>query len=369
MSPNFLARRGWTRTTLHAGDKITISYRPMKDGKNGGMFISGTTAAGKAPDHGRRRRRRTREIDATSTVRLLICCLASLALAAPAHAQAPGRILRPNAVVHVVADLERSVAFYRDAVGLPLTHRRGFPIGASSRATTLSIPGSDVRLTLVQSSGVPASPTWQRLQDPGSVKLVVRVRNIDAAFERVRARVARVYTDGGAPMKPEGPAAVNTSVIMRDPDGYPLELVLQDVPAISPAVPSTSNVVGGWATFIVGDAAASVEFYRTRLGFEAVSAPRPLSAAVLALQGTPRATGSVSAGVRPPGGVNTCGCTNSRTSTAPAWRADYRMPARPQFRSGWTTWRRSSSASRPPAFLSSVVPHRSTERPWPLSAT
>ena len=29
------------------GDKITVSYRPMKDGKNGGMFISGTTAAGK----------------------------------------------------------------------------------------------------------------------------------------------------------------------------------------------------------------------------------------------------------------------------------------------------------------------------------
>ena len=47
MSPNYLARRGWTRTTLHTGDKITVSYRPMKDGNNGGMFISGTTAAGK----------------------------------------------------------------------------------------------------------------------------------------------------------------------------------------------------------------------------------------------------------------------------------------------------------------------------------
>src|SRR4029434_2946220 len=47
MSPNFLARRGWTKNTLHTGDKITVSYRPMKDGKNGGMFVSGTTAAGK----------------------------------------------------------------------------------------------------------------------------------------------------------------------------------------------------------------------------------------------------------------------------------------------------------------------------------
>ena len=250
------------------------------------------------------------------TLFLPLCCLATLA--APARAETSGRILRPNAVLHSVADVERSAAFYRDAVGLTMEPSAGFPTGASPRigtafgtpgatirAATFSIPGSDVRLTLVQFSGVPASPIRQRLQDPGSVKLIVRVRNIDAAFERVRGRIARVYTDGGAPMKPEGPAAVNTSVIMRDPDGYPLEFARQDTPEISSAVPSTSNVVGGWATFIVGDVAASIEFYRTRLGFESVGTPRPLAAMVLALQGTPDATGSMSAGVRPPGGVNT----------------------------------------------------------------
>jgi hypothetical protein len=41
MSPNFLARRGWTRTTLKNGDKITVSFRPMKDGSKGGMFMTG----------------------------------------------------------------------------------------------------------------------------------------------------------------------------------------------------------------------------------------------------------------------------------------------------------------------------------------
>ena len=174
------------------------------------------------------------------TVLPLLCCLAMLA--APAGAQAPGRILRPNAVLHSVADLERSVAFYRDAVGLTMEPSPGFPTGASAqigaafgtpgatvRAATFSIPGADVRLTLVQFSGVAASPIRQRLQDPGSVKLVVRVRNIDAAFARVRNRVAGVYTEGGAPMKPEGPAAVNTAVIMRDPDGYPLEFAMQEM--------------------------------------------------------------------------------------------------------------------------------------------
>src|SRR5215467_9893171 len=47
MSPNFLARRGWTRTTLKTGDKITINFRPMKDGSKGGMFMTGQMAGGK----------------------------------------------------------------------------------------------------------------------------------------------------------------------------------------------------------------------------------------------------------------------------------------------------------------------------------
>jgi hypothetical protein len=41
MSPNYLERRNWTRTTLKPGDKVTVSYRPLKDGKHGGMFING----------------------------------------------------------------------------------------------------------------------------------------------------------------------------------------------------------------------------------------------------------------------------------------------------------------------------------------
>jgi hypothetical protein len=40
MSPNFLARRGWSRTTLQTGMKVTVQYRPLKDGKPGGMLLS-----------------------------------------------------------------------------------------------------------------------------------------------------------------------------------------------------------------------------------------------------------------------------------------------------------------------------------------
>jgi len=41
MSPNFLARRGWNRSTLKPGDKITVTFRPMKNGDKGGMWVTG----------------------------------------------------------------------------------------------------------------------------------------------------------------------------------------------------------------------------------------------------------------------------------------------------------------------------------------
>ena len=38
MSPNYLGRRGWSKTTLKPGDKVTVSYHPLKDGSKGGTY-------------------------------------------------------------------------------------------------------------------------------------------------------------------------------------------------------------------------------------------------------------------------------------------------------------------------------------------
>ena len=46
MSPNFLARRGWSRTTLDVGDEITVSLNPLRSGEPGGMFVRTTTPDG-----------------------------------------------------------------------------------------------------------------------------------------------------------------------------------------------------------------------------------------------------------------------------------------------------------------------------------
>ena len=46
MSPNYLARRGWSKSTLKPGDTITVTFRPMRDGSNGGMFMNAKLPSG-----------------------------------------------------------------------------------------------------------------------------------------------------------------------------------------------------------------------------------------------------------------------------------------------------------------------------------
>ena len=42
-----LVNSGFTKDTINPGDKITVAYSPLRDGKTGGFFIAVTTADGK----------------------------------------------------------------------------------------------------------------------------------------------------------------------------------------------------------------------------------------------------------------------------------------------------------------------------------
>jgi len=46
-APPSFARRGWTRTSLLPGMRITVTFRPLRDGKAGGMFMTGKLEDGK----------------------------------------------------------------------------------------------------------------------------------------------------------------------------------------------------------------------------------------------------------------------------------------------------------------------------------
>jgi hypothetical protein len=46
-SPTYLARAGWKSTTVKAGDKVTVSLRPFRNGDPGGLFVSITLPDGR----------------------------------------------------------------------------------------------------------------------------------------------------------------------------------------------------------------------------------------------------------------------------------------------------------------------------------
>lgn len=44
-SPGVLTRSGWTRTSIKAGDKVSVEFNPMRDGSRGGGLNSVTLLA------------------------------------------------------------------------------------------------------------------------------------------------------------------------------------------------------------------------------------------------------------------------------------------------------------------------------------
>ena len=46
-SPGILSRNGWKRTSVKPGDKVTVVFYPLKDGKPGGSFLEVKTPDGK----------------------------------------------------------------------------------------------------------------------------------------------------------------------------------------------------------------------------------------------------------------------------------------------------------------------------------
>jgi hypothetical protein len=40
MSPNHLSRAGWSKRSLKPGDRIDLTYYPLRDGRNGGFNVT-----------------------------------------------------------------------------------------------------------------------------------------------------------------------------------------------------------------------------------------------------------------------------------------------------------------------------------------
>lgn len=133
-----------------------------------------------------------------------------------------------------VENLDRSLKFYRDLLGMHLVHQQetdaayvgtvtGFP-GARLRIAHLRVTPDDPHtLELLQYVSHPGEPTDRATNRPGNGHLAIRVDDLLAWYERLKAH--------GVEFRSE-PTPVTTgmnvgarAVYLRDPDGFTIELV------------------------------------------------------------------------------------------------------------------------------------------------
>jgi len=204
---------------------------------------------------------------------LLKIVLFQLALAAVLPAQ-PGDVVGFGNFSHVVASLERSIAFYHDALGLdiatppqafsgnPAIMKMTNAIGAQSRIAVMKIPGAAFGLELIEYKDIDRKAGNPRFQDPGAGNLALRVRDIDSVVERLRKASAHVLTMAGKPVAING---TEQGFFVQDPDGFIVELA-QPIP-LPPATDPPGNVIGAGIEITVADTEQTAKFYRDLLGF------------------------------------------------------------------------------------------------------
>jgi molybdate transport system substrate-binding protein len=174
---------------------------------------------------------------------------------------------------HIVSSMEKSLAFYRDVLGLEVTINNPFSgapaimkLGATpnaqSRFAALRVPGSEVGIELIEYKDIDRKPQHPKFVDPGAGNMALRVRDIGVIYDKLQKFGATILTKGGKP------ATINNGayLFVEDPDGFVVELS-QGTPPPESKVPAASNVFGGAFETTVADSEASVKFYNELLGF------------------------------------------------------------------------------------------------------
>lgn len=191
-------------------------------------------------------------------------------------AGAATEVMGVNNFGHIVANLDRSFAFYKDLLQLdasitprgfdpnPSIMKMGNTIGAQSRIGVLKVPGAAFGLELIEYKDINRKPAHPRNQDPGAGNLILMVRDIDATLARLKQGGAKVVTPGGAALEIGGKTR---GAFAQDPDGFFVALVQRD-PLPKSTAPATSNVMGGLIAVTVNDTDATVHLYHDVLGFK-----------------------------------------------------------------------------------------------------
>ena len=144
----------------------------------------------------------------------------------------PFRIIAADHTGITIANLERSLAFWRDVLGFTLSHRAHHTGALASEVT--GVPGAEISIAVLKGHGHKielleylAPPDRKRVDlrpcDVGSVHIALTVDDLDAV---VRVIAQSGWKAAGQPQTlTTGPNAGKRVAYIRDPDGTIIELM------------------------------------------------------------------------------------------------------------------------------------------------
>ena len=234
------------------------------------------------------------------TVAVILFCLLMLPAAGFAQnlplgeaAPAGGNVLGLGHLGRHIGDIERIIHFYHDVLGMDIQGQRNAPRPffttpglrdfantpdyADFRAVILPIPGTAaggkgqaVTVEAIEFRNMNRRQFVQGIQDIGSSRLILFLRDLDKALEKLKAEGVVIVTDGGTPVEVTsryGSGKKERAIVVRDPDGYPVELVQLDVLPKTTA-PADGNIIGARVSLTVEDLEASEKLYTALVGPE-----------------------------------------------------------------------------------------------------
>jgi predicted enzyme related to lactoylglutathione lyase len=178
-----------------------------------------------------------------------------------------------------VADLDRSIAFYRDVIGLeiepgpgttwdsaPWLRRLHGTLDAPMRYAVAKVAGTGWAVEMVEFRDSNRHPVQPRVQDPGAGTVAIAVRDLDAVLARLKRAGTPIVSAGGTPTEFGGGATRYRAMLVRDPDGHFVE-VFQPIPLSPTTAPASSNVIGGGVRIVVENLDRTLALYRDQLGW------------------------------------------------------------------------------------------------------
>jgi predicted enzyme related to lactoylglutathione lyase len=132
------------------------------------------------------------------------------------------------------------------------------------RNQTLAVPGSDLRLEMLDFRNLEVNPVHPRLQDPGATLIIIHVRDVDAVAARAERNGVQMLTPGGKPALIDGGTA--RAIFVKDPTGFFVQIVQRNAPV--PENAPAGNVIGARLAITVRDTDETQRFYRSVFGFD-----------------------------------------------------------------------------------------------------